>query len=78
MATVASVITTIVAAIKAIPIIDKWFQMLISAYLTSQTNETKAHIVDAAAFAARAKTDEERYEASQKWQDALSRTRYLP
>ena len=44
-------------------------------YCQRQTNETLSQIADAAAFASVAKTDDERYEASEKWHDALGRDR---
>lgn len=69
------IISAIIGAIRAVPIIDGWFQKLIVAYIDGQTNETKCKIVDAAALAARAETDEERYEASKAWMVALSRPR---
>lgn len=75
MITASSIFTAIVAAIKAIPIVDSWFQQLIAAWMNGQTNETLAGISDAAAFASRATTDELRYQASAKWIAALQRSR---
>jgi hypothetical protein len=37
---------------------------------------TISAIADAAAYAANAKSDEERYAAAEKWREALSRPRY--
>lgn len=47
-------------------------------YIARQRRETLAEIADAAAFAARAETDQERYEAAQKWRAVLSRPRIDP
>ncbi len=44
-------------------------------YIQKQKAETLSLIADAAALAARASTDEERYQASEKWRLALSRNR---
>jgi len=57
--------------------LDKWLTEIISWYLSKQTKDTLSEIADAAAFASKAKTKEERYEAAKKWQDAISRTRYI-
>jgi hypothetical protein len=65
----------LVAAIRAIPILDSWFVQLLSIYITSATEKTRTEIVDVAALSAKATTDGDRYEAAKKWQDALSRDR---
>ena len=65
----------VIAFIKAIPTIDKWFQQLIAAYVMGIDEANLKAIADAAAFSARAKTDEERYKAAGLWRDALSRKR---
>lgn len=44
-------------------------------YVSRQKAETLAGIADAAALAARAETDDQRYEAAAAWQKALSRPR---
>ena len=44
-------------------------------YVQQQNNATLSQIADAAAFAARAKTDEDRFKAAELWQTALSRSR---
>jgi hypothetical protein len=76
--TVSSVFATIAAAIKAIPIVDSWFRQIVAAWMQSQTRATLSDITDAASFAARAETDEQRYIAAEKWRQALSRSRVLP
>ena len=70
-----AIIGALISLIKAIPIIDGWFQQLLSTYIDGQTKETKSKIADAAALGARAKTDEERYKASSMWINALKRSR---
>lgn len=76
--TVAGFLAGLVAFIKAVPIIDGWFQQMIAFWMNGQTNSTLSAISDASAFAARASTDADRYAASAKWQAALSRPRQLP
>lgn len=44
-------------------------------YVERAKNETLSAISDAAALAARAQTDEDRYAVSSAWRSALSRTR---
>jgi hypothetical protein len=73
--TASAIISGIIAFIKAIPIIDGWFQQAIAAYMNGQTNATLAAIADAADFAARAQTDADRYVAAQKWVTALARSK---
>lgn len=76
--TATAIFSAIVAAIKAIPIINDWFNQLISAYLTMQTSATLSAISDAAALAARSQSDDDRFAASAAWQKALSRDRQIP
>lgn len=75
--TAAGIISGIIAFLKAIPILDGWFQQLLAAYVNSQTLETKSKIADAAALGARAATDADRYAASQAWADAFARERVI-
>lgn len=70
-----TIVSALVGLIRAIPIIDGWFQSILTYYITTVQNDTLSKISDAAAFAARAKTDEERYEASEKWRLALAHVR---
>lgn len=72
-----AILTGIVAFIRAIPIVDKWVQMLISAYMQAQTADVLAAVADAAAMGARAKTDDDRYKSAIAWQSALSKSRVL-
>jgi len=75
---VTAVISAIIAAIKAVPIVDGWFRALVVAWMQSQEKATYQKIIDAAAFSARAATDADRYAAAAKWQEALSQPRQLP
>lgn len=70
-----TVISAILSIIKAIPTVDSWFQQLMAAYVLQQQAETLSAISDAAALAARATTDEERFAAALAWKNALSRPR---
>ena len=80
MTTVTSVILAIFNGLAAIPKIAEYVKTLAAEialwYITQQNNETYTKIIDAAAAAARAKTDVERYAAAQKWREALSRPRF--
>lgn len=44
-------------------------------YVQNAKQETLISIADAAAYAARAKTQEDRFEAAKRWQEALSKPR---
>lgn len=73
--TASAIIGGILGIIKAIPIVNDWFNKLIATYLASQTGATAAAILDAAALGARAQSDADRYTAAAEWQKALSRPR---
>ncbi len=75
---VVTILGGVIAFFRAIPILDSYVQQFISLYVTTADSKTQAAIADAAAFAARATTDQQRFDASKKWQDALSRTRVIP
>lgn len=67
---------TALANIKAIAgYIETFASAVTGWYVQKQTTETLSQISDAAAFAARAKTDDDRYQAAEKWRVALSRPR---
>ncbi len=77
-----SVSTLIIAILDALVAIPKIADMVMGAvsavvgwWVTKQTNDTLSAISHAAALAARAQTDEQRYEAAAAWQKALSRPR---
>lgn len=76
---VVSIVLAVLNAIAAIPAIAGYLQQAVQAivgwYIDKQNNDTLAEIADAAAFAARASNDEERYQAAEKWRQALSRSR---
>lgn len=69
-------IFTALADIKAIGDYILQFSAMITVwYCQRQNSETLSQIADAAALAARAETDEERYKAADAWHVALSRSR---
>jgi hypothetical protein len=75
-----TLVLAILNALIAIPqiagYINTLVQGIIAWYVNGQTNNTLAAIADAAAFAAQAKTAEDRYAAAAKWKSALSSARY--
>ena len=75
MATIASLFDALVAIKGLADYIFKFAGAVSLWYVQKQQSETLSAIADAAAFASRAKTDDERYQAAQKWRDALSRPR---
>lgn len=75
MATLLAIFTAL-ANIKAIAgYCEEFAGALALWYIQRQKTETLAQIADAAAMAARAETDEDRYAAAAAWQKALSRPR---
>jgi len=72
-------VLAILNAIAAIPSLLGYLQtfaaQVVLWYVQSQNNTTLSAIADAAAFAAKAQTEADRYAAAQKWKDALSRPR---
>lgn len=72
-------IGAILSALAAIPKIMGYIESFASAvtlwYIQRQKAETLSALADAAAFAARAQTDDERYQAAQKWRDVLTNGR---
>ena len=66
-------------ALAAIPAIAGYLNQVIQTialwYVQKQQTDALSAIADAAAFAARAQSDDDRYAAAQKWRDALSRAR---
>jgi hypothetical protein len=75
--TVGAILGGIIAFLKAIPILDGWFQQLLALYITSQDQATQSKLVDAAALGAKAQTDADRFAAAEAWQTALKRTRVI-
>ncbi len=69
----------IVQFLAAIPEITKdveaGIQAIMGWYIARQEASVNAAIADAAAFAAQAKTEGDRYAAAEKWRQALSATR---
>ncbi len=70
-----TIFVAVAGIIKSIPIVDKWFSQLVASWMDRQNIATLSGISDAAAFAARAQTQEDRFQASEKWRLALSRDR---
>lgn len=62
--------------LAAIPKIAEYLnqaiQTIVGWWVSRQEHATLSAIADAAAYAARAQTDEERYEAASKWQKAFA------
>ena len=75
-------IVSILNALTAIPQILGYVEAFAAAvtgwYVQRQKAETLSKIADAAALAARAQTDQDRYAAAQAWQVALARPRITP
>lgn len=74
-----AVILSILNGLAAIPKIADYLnqaiQTIVTWWIQRQQKETLAAISDAAAFAARAENEEQRFEALAKWQAALMRGR---
>lgn len=72
-------IGSILSALAAIPQILGYVETFAGAvtawYIERQKSETLSLIADAAALAARAQTDDDRYKAAEAWRVALSRPR---
>jgi hypothetical protein len=70
---------TILQALIQIPsmvaTVDKWVSEVLTWWLSRQKAQALASIADAAASAARAETQEERYASLEKWRVALSKPR---
>jgi hypothetical protein len=67
---------TALANIRAIAeLVNKFAGAVTLWYVQNQKSKTLSAISDAAALSARAKTQEERFNAAQAWRDALSRPR---
>jgi len=75
-------ITAALTALAAIPAIagyvEKAVQAVVAWYINKQNSDTLAEIANAAAMAARATNEEERYAAAEQWRQALSRSRITP
>lgn len=75
---VLAILNAIAALPKLLGYVQSFAAQVTLWYVQHQNNETLAAIADAAALASRAQTDDERYQAAQKWQDALTRSRISP
>lgn len=67
-------------ALAAVPAIAQSLERFAAAvsmwYISRQNNDTLGEIADAAAYAARAKTPEDRAKSLDLWRHALARSRY--
>lgn len=73
---VIAILNALVAIPKIADLVMQTVSAIVNWYVQKQTADTLAMIADAAAFSARAQTDDERYKAAEKWRTALSRPRY--
>lgn len=71
-------LNAIAAVPKIVGYVESFAAAVVSWYIGRQTTATLKAISDAAAFSARAKTQEERFNAAKLWRDALSRPRIGP
>ena len=76
MTWVLAVLNALAAIPKIVGYVESFASLVTSWYVSRQTASTLSAIADAAALAARAQTDEERFAAAAAWQKALSRDRY--
>lgn len=67
-------------AIAAVPVICKYVDQVIAAastwYIARQDKSTLQDLRDATSFAINCKTTEERFQAAEKWQEAMYNKRY--
>lgn len=75
LAFIPKMLEALVAIPKIAGLVEKYVGAVVLWYVSRQKAETLGKFADAAAYASRATTQEERYNAAQKWQDALSRPR---
>lgn len=75
MAFIPKLLEALVAIPKIAGLVEKYVGAVVLWYVSRQKSETLGLIADAAAYAARAQTREDRLNAAQKWQNALSRPR---
>ena len=73
MALVLAILNALVAIPKIAGYVESLAAAITSWYVNRQTSQNLQAIADAAAFAASAKTDSDKFLAAQKWQSALSR-----
>lgn len=75
MSLVISILNALIALPKIGSLVEKFCAAVSAWWISRQTSETMKAIADAAAFSARAKTDEDRYKGAELWRSALSRDR---
>lgn len=73
--TVGSILTALAAIPQILGYIEAFAGAVTLWYVQRQQSQALAAIADAAALAARAKNDDERFQAAEAWQAALSRPR---
>jgi hypothetical protein len=76
LTSIISILNALAAIPKILGYVESFAAQIALWYIQSQNDATISAIADAAAFAANAQTDEERYAAAEKWREALSRPRY--
>ena len=77
MATILAIFNGLAAIPKIAGYVESFAAAVTSWYCQRQTAATLSQIADAAALAAGASTDADRFKAAQAWQTALSRPRTL-
>lgn len=75
MGTLILILNALVAIPKICGYVESFATTVVTWYVQRQSNQTLSLISDAAALAARAQTDGDRYAAAQAWQNALTRPR---
>lgn len=70
-----AIMNALVAIPKIAGYVEDFAAAITSWYVQRQKSQTLSMIADAAALAARAQTDEERYKATDAWHAALTRPR---
>lgn len=75
MGVVGTILNLLVAIPKAIGLVESFAREVVFWWVSRQKADVLGKIVDAAAFAQRAGSQEERVNAARKWQDALSQPR---
>lgn len=78
MAIIPQILSALIAIPKIADLVMAAVSQVVLWYVGRQQAETLSMISDAAALAARASTDDERYAAALAWKNALSRPRITP
>lgn len=75
--TIGAILSALVKIPQILGYVEEFAKAVTQWYVARQTSQTLGMIADAAAFAARAKSDEERFQAALRWKNALSRERIV-